>query len=107
MNGGKMNNSPFNSSAINGPSPWGEDSVPSISDYLENKIIDFLFRAEPYVPVTNLYLALFTTPTTDAGEGTEVVGSGYHRVLIEGGFSTTQGPNTTGISNGVGGQIFI
>jgi len=49
------------------------------SDYLENKIIDHMLRNQSYTPPTTVYLALFTTATTDAGGGTEVSGGAYAR----------------------------
>jgi len=52
------------------------------SDYLENKIIDHMLRNQSYTPPTTVYLALFTTATTDAGGGTEVSGGAYARQAV-------------------------
>jgi len=52
------------------------------SDYLENKILDFLLGGVSYTPPTTLYIALFTVAPTDAGGGTEVSGEGYARVAV-------------------------
>jgi len=52
------------------------------SDYLENKILDFLLGGVSYTPPSTVYIALFTVAPTDAGGGTEVSGGGYARVAV-------------------------
>jgi len=52
------------------------------SDYLENKILDFLLGGVSYTPPATVYIALFTAAPTDAGGGTEVSGGGYARVAV-------------------------
>ena len=52
------------------------------SDFLENKIIDHMLRNQAYTPPTAVYVALFTSPTDDAGGGTEVSGGGYVRQAV-------------------------
>ena len=54
----------------------------ALSDYLENKLIDFLFRAQAFVPPATLYVGLETVNGSDAGAGTEVVGGSYARVAV-------------------------
>lgn len=54
----------------------------AISDYLEARIINFWLRGTSYTPPAAVYLALFTTPTTDAGGGTEVTGGSYARQAV-------------------------
>ena len=49
------------------------------TDYLENKIIDHMLRNQAYTPAGTVYVALFTSATTDAGGGTEVSGGAYAR----------------------------
>ena len=49
------------------------------SDFMENKIIDHMLRNQSYTPPSTLYVALFTTATSDAGGGTEVSGGAYAR----------------------------
>lgn len=51
----------------------------SMTDFFENKVIDHLLRNQSYTPPATVYLALFTTATTDAGGGTEVTGGSYAR----------------------------
>jgi hypothetical protein len=48
------------------------------TDYMENKIIDHMLRAQAYTPPT-VYLALFTAAPGEAGGGTEVSGGSYAR----------------------------
>lgn len=54
----------------------------AMSDYLENKIVDWLFRGQTYTPPTGLYVALYTAAPSDAGGGTEVSGNNYARVNL-------------------------
>lgn len=55
----------------------------AMSDYLEAKLLDHVFRSVSYVPPTNVYLSLLTVATTDAGTGgTEVVGGSYARQIV-------------------------
>lgn len=58
----------------------------AMSDYLENKLIDLIFRGQSYTaPV--LYVGLLTAAPTDAGGGTEVTGNAYARVKAAAGAS--------------------
>jgi hypothetical protein len=75
------------------------------SDYLENALIDHIFRTRTWAKPTALYLALYTSAPTDAGGGTEVAGGGYARVNLAPGnanWTATQG-GTSGDSSGTGG----
>lgn len=64
----------------------------AMSDFLENKLIDFLFRGQA-LGVTgataaaatgpaNYYVGLYTTNPTDAAGGIEVTGGAYARVTV-------------------------
>jgi hypothetical protein len=78
----------------------------AMSDYLENKLVDFLFRGQAFVPPANLYMALFTVAATEAGAATEVVGGNYARVAIASNmnnWSGTQGSASTVASSGTSG----
>jgi hypothetical protein len=75
------------------------------SDYLENKIIDHLFRTGTFAKPAALWIALFTAAPSDLGGGTEVVGGGYLRVNLaplDTNWKATQG-GTSGASSGTGG----
>ena len=75
------------------------------TDYLENLIIDHLFRTRTFGKPTALYLALFTASPADAGGGTEVTGGSYARVNLaplDTNWTATQG-GTSGNSSGTGG----
>ena len=54
----------------------------ALSDYMENKILEHMFRNQAHTPPATIYLALCTTATNDAGGGTEVTGNGYARTAI-------------------------
>lgn len=78
----------------------------AMSNYLENKIIDWLLRGEAFTPPTGLYVALYTTAPTDAGGGTEVSGGGYSRTNLAPSltnWSGTQGAASTTVSTGTSG----
>lgn len=53
-----------------------------MSDYLENAIINHIFRGTTFTAPTTLYIALYTAAPTDAGGGTEVTGGSYARVAV-------------------------
>lgn len=77
----------------------------AMSDYLENKLIDHLFRDTTFAKPAALYIALFTAPPSDAGGGTEVTGGSYARVAVAPSltnWNATQG-GTAGVSSGTGG----
>jgi len=76
------------------------------SDYLENFIVDHLFRTRTWSKPTALYVALLTSAPTDSGGGTEVSGGSYARVNLaplDTNWNATQG-GTSGNSSGTSGQ---
>ena len=77
----------------------------AISDYLENKIIDWLFRGQAYAPPAGLHVALFTASPADPGGGTEVTGGAYARVNLAPSLTNwagTQAAGSTVASSGTG-----
>ena len=79
----------------------------AMSDYLENKLVDQLFRGQAFSFPSTLYVGLLTAAPSDAGGGTEVSGGSYARASITpslANFSGTQGAGTTLASSGTGGQ---
>ena len=86
------------------------------TDFAENKLIDFIFRAQALGitgataaaatgPAT-LYTALFTTAPTDAGGGVEVTGGSYARVAVTSSLANwagTQAAASTTVSTGTNG----
>lgn len=78
----------------------------SITNYLENELIDHLFRGRSFGSPETLYIALFTTATDDAGNGTEVSGGSYARVPYTSSginWRGTGGESTDIDSSGTGG----
>lgn len=78
----------------------------ALSNYLENKLIDQLFRAQAYSFPTTLYIGLLTSAPSDTGGGTEVSGGSYARVgvacsLVN--WAGTQASGSTVASSGTGG----
>jgi hypothetical protein len=54
----------------------------ALSNFLENKLIDLLFRGVSYAGPSAVYIALYTAAPTAAGGGTEVTGGSYARVAL-------------------------
>jgi hypothetical protein len=78
-----------------------------MSDYLENKLIDQLFRGQSAPTTTNLYVGLLTAAPSDTGGGTEVSGGSYARVTVASSLANwagTQSAGSTVASSGTGGQ---
>lgn len=88
----------------------------ALSDFLENKIIDWLFRGQAIgitgasaaagTGPTNLYVALLTAAPSDAGGGTEVTGGSYARVSVAStlaNWAGTQAAASTVASSGTSG----
>lgn len=79
----------------------------AMSDYLENKIVDQIFRGQAFTFPATLHVGLFTAAPSDSGGGTEVSGGSYARTAVTASlanFSGTQGAGTTVASSGTGGQ---
>lgn len=72
----------------------------SFSNYLESKVLNYLFNGAAF-SIGTLYVGLYTAAPTDAGGGTEVSGNGYARVAVT--CNTTNFPTTNDgvIENGV------
>jgi hypothetical protein len=78
-----------------------------MSDYLENKLIDQLFRGQSAPTTTTLYVGLLTSAPSDSGGGTEVSGGSYTRASISSSLANwagTQSAGSTAASSGTGGQ---
>ena len=64
----------------------------SFSDYLENSLMDHLFRKAIFTAPANLYVALFTSDPGETGASGEVTGTNYARVSTTGSdWSTSSG----------------
>lgn len=77
-----------------------------MSDYLENKLVDHIFRATSFTMPAAMWMSLHTANPTDTGSGSEVSGNSYARAQLNP--STTNWANTqnsgSGASTGTGGQ---
>ena len=79
----------------------------AMSDFLENKIIDQLFRGQAAPTTTTLHVGLLTTAPSDSGGGTEASGGSYARVAVASSLANwagTQSAGSTVASSGTGGQ---
>lgn len=78
----------------------------ALSDYLENKLVDHVFRGQVYTAPTTIYVALFTSACTDAAAGTEVAGGSYARPGLSStlaNWAGTQAAASTVASSGTSG----
>jgi hypothetical protein len=55
----------------------------ALSDFAENELLDHVLGTGSYTMPTQVYVALFTSATADAGTGTEVTGGSYARVAVD------------------------
>lgn len=79
----------------------------AMSDYLENKLVDQLFRGQGAPSTVTLYIGLLTAAPSDSGGGTEVSGGSYARVAVTSSLANwagTQAAASTVTSSGTGGQ---
>lgn len=79
----------------------------AMSNYLQNKFIDFLLRAQTFTAPTTVYIALDTTAGSAAACGTEVTGGAYARVAVTSSLANwagTQSAGSTAASSGTTGQ---
>lgn len=78
----------------------------ALSDYLENKVIDYVFRGQAFTAPTTMYVGLLTSAPSDTGGGTEVSGGSYARVSVASSLANwagTQGSGSTTASSGTSG----
>lgn len=81
----------------------------AMSNYLENKLIDAMFRGQAFTMPANIHIALFTAGPDDGAAGTEVSGGSYARVAVasslanwagtQAAASTTASTGTTGTTS--------
>ena len=82
-------------------------SAASLSNYTQNKLVDWFLRGQTYTPPASIYVALDTTAGSAAACGTEVTGGSYARVAVTSSLANwagTQGAGTTVASNGTSGE---
>lgn len=78
----------------------------SLSDYFENNVIDYAFRAQSWTISANYYFGLSTAACSDSSVGTEVTGGSYARVSYArslANWAGTQSSGSTTASSGTGG----
>ncbi|MFN7725158.1 MAG: hypothetical protein ACK5QH_08825 [Rubrivivax sp.] len=78
----------------------------NMSDFLENRLIDHVFRGQAYTAPTTIFFALFTSACSDAAGGTEVSGGSYARASLAASLANwagTQSAGSTVASSGTSG----
>jgi len=82
-------------------------SAQALSDYLENKVVDYLLRGESFTAPATAYVGLSTSACSDSSTGTEVTGGSYARASVTSSLANwagTQSAGSTTASSGTGGQ---
>jgi hypothetical protein len=77
-----------------------------LTNYTENKLIDWFFRGQAFTPPTTIYIGLLTAACSDSAAGTEVTGGSYARVAVTStlaNWAGTQSAGSTTASSGTGG----
>lgn len=77
-----------------------------MSDYLENKVVDWLLRGQAFTAPATVWVGLTTTACSDSATGTEVTGGSYARVSVTSSLANwagTQSAGSTTASSGTGG----
>ncbi|MGE0358672.1 MAG: hypothetical protein AB7P08_17350 [Burkholderiales bacterium] len=78
----------------------------SFTDYLENKIVDWLLRGQAFSPPATVYVGLLTAGCSDSAAGTEVTGGSYARASVASSLANwagTQSAGSTTASSGTSG----
>lgn len=78
----------------------------ALSDYLENALINHIFRNTDFTRPANIYVALYTAAPGDSGGGTEVSGGSYARVAIATGASSAWNAASGGATANTGVATF-
>jgi hypothetical protein len=73
--------------------------VSALSDYLEQALINHIFRGTAYTGPGTVYVALYTAAPSDSGGGTEVSGGAYARQAITSNTTNWSAPGTGGTSS--------
>lgn len=79
----------------------------ALTDYVENKLVDHIFRGTAYSPAGPYYVGLMTSACSDSAAGTEVSGGSYARVSVSKADASWKGTHgaATGASSGTNGTI--
>ena len=78
-----------------------------MTDWFENRLIDFIFRGQALTLPANLFVALYSTAIMDNGSAIELSGPGYARAIIPRSllaWAGTQGAASTDPSSGSSGM---
>lgn len=78
----------------------------ALTDYTENKVVDWLLRGQTFTAPATVYISLHTASCSDSAAGTEVSGGSYARVAVTSSLANwagTQSAGSTTASSGTGG----
>lgn len=82
--------------------------IGGMTDYLNNKLIDLIWRAQAFTWPATTYVRLVTTTPNNASGGVEVTGGSYARQAVASNlasWSGTQAAGSTTASTGTGGRM--
>ena len=78
----------------------------ALSNYLQNKLLDWMLRGQTYTAPATVYVGLMTTNENPAAGGVEVTGGSYARVAVSSSLANwagTQAAGSTVASSGTSG----
>lgn len=77
-----------------------------MSDFLEQQLLNLLFRTQVAWKPTAIYIALFTAAPSDSGGGTEVTGGSYARQQVTQLDANWNAPGVGGLTDNVSAITF-
>lgn len=86
--------------------PVPQAKAASLTDNLENSLIDWFLRGQAFSPPATIYVGLLTSACSDSSGGTEVSGGSYARVPVSSSLANwagTQSAGSTSASSGSSG----
>jgi hypothetical protein len=78
----------------------------AMSDYLEQQILNDIFRTTARTRVAALWVALFTAAPSDSGGGTECTGGSYARTQVTQADASWSAPGVGGITDNAAAITF-
>ncbi len=77
-----------------------------MSDFLETRLLDVIFRTQAAYKPTAIFIALFTAAPSDSGGGTEVTGGAYARQQVTQLDANWNAPAPAGLTDNVNDITF-
>jgi hypothetical protein len=84
---------------------FGGIAMAAFSNYLQNKVLDWMLRGQTFTPPSTVYIGLFTTNDNAANNsGVEVSGGSYARVSVSSALANWAGTQSAGSTTASSGS---